>query len=66
MPYMLFAGQDFYPGGGWNDFRGTFDTIREAVSAYITLLESETLHWGHVVGTKTMSVEWHSKMPIPK
>lgn len=66
MTFMLFAGQNFYPGGGWNDFRGNFDTIHEAISGYIALTQTETVQWGHVVSTHTMAVEWHPKMPIPK
>lgn len=27
---MLFAGSTFYPHGGWEDFRGYFDTIEDA------------------------------------
>lgn len=30
-PYLLFAGEDYYPSGGMEDFRGTFNTIAEAV-----------------------------------
>jgi len=29
--YMLFAGDHYYPSGGMNDFKGTFDTVLEAV-----------------------------------
>ena len=28
--YLLFAFDDYYPTGGWNDFRGSFDTAIEA------------------------------------
>lgn len=31
--YLLFAGEDYYPGGGANDLKGDFDTIEEAVNA---------------------------------
>ena len=31
--YALFGGLDYYPGGGWEDFIGTFDTIEEATRA---------------------------------
>lgn len=27
---MLFAGSSYYPHGGWEDFRGFFETIEDA------------------------------------
>jgi len=27
---MLFAGNNYYPEGGWEDFRGEYDSIEEA------------------------------------
>ena len=29
--YLLFSGYYYYPEGGWEDFRGSFDTIEEAM-----------------------------------
>ena len=28
--YLVFAGSDYYPLGGWEDFKGAFDTKEEA------------------------------------
>ena len=28
--YLLFAYDEYYPSGGWYDFRGSFDSIEEA------------------------------------
>jgi hypothetical protein len=28
--YLLFSGNQFYPGGGWDDLRGEFATFEEA------------------------------------
>lgn len=28
--YALFAGNQYYPAGGWSDYRGAFDTMDEA------------------------------------
>lgn len=28
--YLVFSYPDYYPGGGWNDFEGSFDTLEEA------------------------------------
>lgn len=30
--YLLFAYDDYYPSGGWNDFKGSFDSVEEAKS----------------------------------
>lgn len=28
--YLVFDFPDYYPGGGWQDFEGSFDTLEEA------------------------------------
>ena len=28
--YLLFMYDNYYPSGGWSDFRGDFDTVEEA------------------------------------
>lgn len=28
--FLLFSGSDYYPGGGWDDFVASFDTLEEA------------------------------------
>lgn len=33
--YLLFCGYTYYPGGGWEDFVGTYDTVRECILALI-------------------------------
>ena len=29
--YLLFYGDAYYPSGGWDDFKGYFDTVEEAL-----------------------------------
>ncbi len=29
--FLVFAYDDYYPAGGWGDFRGAFDTSEEAM-----------------------------------
>lgn len=29
--YLVFAGDDYYPAGGWDDFKADVDTYKEAV-----------------------------------
>ncbi len=43
--YALFAGDRYYPSGGWEDYRGSFKTADEAM-AEVTLVE---FTWAHVV-----------------
>jgi hypothetical protein len=31
-PFLLFAGDSYYPSGGWGDFQGAFATREEAVA----------------------------------
>jgi hypothetical protein len=31
--YLLFAGEIYYPIGGWDDLKGSFETIDEAKAA---------------------------------
>ena len=49
--FLLFAGPVYYPGGGWNDFKGAFATEEEANDA------AKNLHihdrWWHVVDSVT-------------
>jgi hypothetical protein len=34
--YLLFAGFNYYPCGGWDDFIGSFDTQEEATKAGVS------------------------------
>lgn len=43
--YALFAGHNYYPCGGWDDFKGSFDTPEEALALYKT----GNHEWGHIV-----------------
>lgn len=59
--YLLFAGNDYYPDGGWHDFKGSFHTLDGAEAAYRDWQarpydEGGTGEWGHVVDTKTGEV----------
>lgn len=50
--YLLFAGDDYYPGGGWDDFMGSFDTIEEC-QAFGTDTK-RGFDWYQIVDTTTM------------
>lgn len=50
--YLLFAGDIYYPGGGWDDFIGSFDTIEECQA--FGKDPSRGLDWYQIVDTTTM------------
>ena len=47
--YIVFAGFDYYPGGGWDDFAGSFDTLSEAQAAGI----ADHGDWFQILDTQT-------------
>lgn len=55
MPYLVFYGHDYYPVGGWDDFRKGFDSRDEAIGFARGLVAnsptqySHQVHWSHVV-----------------
>lgn len=47
--YLLFAGDQYYPCGGWNDFRGGFSSIEDARDA----TRDKDFDWWHVIDIQT-------------
>ena len=51
--YLLFAGEDYYPEGGWNDFITDSDNIYSLVSDAKTLLKPSEKYvhydWYHIL-----------------
>lgn len=43
--FMLFAGDHYYPRGGWNDYHGEFPTLEDARRVAANLL----VDWWHIV-----------------
>jgi len=45
--YLVFLGENYYSYGGWEDFRGDFDSLEECLN----YIKSQELHdnWAHVV-----------------
>jgi hypothetical protein len=63
-PYWLFAGETYYPDGGWGDFRGAFPTVEAALvvlaAVYHTLhplrpVPSEAL-WYEIIDIRRRAV----------
>lgn len=50
--YLLFAGRDYYPNGGWGDFKGTANTLDAAFENLRRMAEIdwwEIVHKGEIV-----------------
>lgn len=50
LQFAVFAGEYYYPRGGWDDFQGTYATLEDAVSV------GRQWQWHHVVDLSTGSV----------
>lgn len=50
--FLVFGGDCYYPGGGWEDFRGDFDTMPDAFAA----APKYGKDWWHVVDTTEMCI----------
>lgn len=48
--FLLFAGDNYYPGGGWSDFIGDYDNTEKAFAA----LKRNQRDWYQVIDTTTM------------
>lgn len=45
MMYLLFAGFNYYPCGGWDDFVGAYPTLEDARAG----LRGRHVDWWHIV-----------------
>ena len=56
--YLLFAGHNYYPKGGIDDFHGSFKSIMEAKEWFYTNLrvinDNYIDHWGQIVERETL------------
>lgn len=59
MKFLLFAGEDYYPGGGARDFQGAFDSFEEAVAAHALLKFEYCGGWANIMRTSDYKVVWH-------
>jgi len=53
--YLVFAGYNYYPFGGWSDFQNSFEDFEEAKQFFKD--KAENFNWGHIVESE--SVVWH-------
>jgi hypothetical protein len=58
-PFLLFAGANYYPDGGWHDFRGAYQTLESARAELDSLNKRLRAGlWAHVVDIRTENVVW--------
>jgi hypothetical protein len=56
--YLVFAGVNYYPSGGWGDFHGDFDSIEEG-EASLRLLNNgryRKWEWMQILDTQSLAV----------
>jgi len=52
--FLLFAGETYYPLGGWGDFRGSFSEREDALIVGRAFVAGSPHHrWFHVASVKT-------------
>lgn len=52
--FLVFAGYNYYPGGGFNDYRGTADTFDESKDILKSYFQNESWGtWGQIVDIVT-------------
>lgn len=60
MLFLCFAGNNYYPSGGWDDFQGAYPTVEAAVEKAESL---EYCDWYHVVDATTLTVVNYNGFP---
>lgn len=61
-PYLVFAFSQYYPSGGWKDFRGAFATKEEALVA----AANTRADWWQIVNLETGRIIVTSDSPYEK
>lgn len=61
--FAIFAGDSYYPAGGWDDFQSSYANLSEAVGAVVKLpktsyfskikIGNDTFDWYHIVDLHT-------------
>ena len=57
--FLLFAGDVYYPSGGFGDFIGYFEAREEALDKLVKWIETEggpEYLWAHIYDTETMTM----------
>jgi len=55
--YQLFSGYEYYPSGGWLDYRCGSSDLAELITKAEELLEEISFSWWHIVDLKTGEIQ---------
>lgn len=58
--YLLFEGDNYSPGGGWNDFKGAFETLEAARNGV-----SRHIDWWQIVDGRDYTLVEEGPPPPP-
>lgn len=50
--FLLFSGDTYYPGGGWEDYKGDYATQEEAIAAS----KADEHDWFQIVDLQTTQI----------
>lgn len=53
--FLVFAGEEYYPCGGWGDFVGSYPTLHEAKEAAAKRYTTSSTGWWHIVDLNVMA-----------
>lgn len=57
--FLLFGGDQYYPAGGWQDYKGSFETLTDALRGAAGNLrdtDTGTWDWWHIVDLSTNQI----------
>jgi hypothetical protein len=52
--FLLFAGDTYYPSGGWRDFQGDYESVEDAFRSLAR--KRSSFEWYQVVDWKTREI----------
>ncbi len=59
--YILFSGISYYASGGFNDFTGTYDSLKDAIKAGETQPGTYYPEWYHVWDNELQTIVSHGE-----
>jgi hypothetical protein len=54
-PFILFTGDTYYPGPGWANYRGSFDTLEDALTFALDPMTS-SFDWWQIVDIRLRQI----------
>lgn len=66
--YLVFFGDCYYPQGGWDDLKASYDTVEEAIQSHPVRMSCGSEQWMQVVDWQSGEVvhqHVYGKKPSP-